>query len=193
LTLVLLATLAVAVVAFVLYPVFALAPGGRDSDSAPLDEIGRERQRLSELKARLFTSLQDLDFEKAAGKLSEEDYEHARNDYLLQVSKVMARLDELAPKKKPRTKEGVKKRRKQEAQGASATEDGPDEVSSSCPSCQEPLPQDARFCPVCGEETTAASETEDAPDEISSSCPSCQESLPENARFCPECGEKVSA
>ena len=131
--LVALAALGAAAVAFVLYPVFGNEIGEIPSDEPK--EIARERVELEEKKTRLYESLTDLDFERDAGKVSPADYETARNDYLIQVSAVLTRLDELSPKK------GRKKK---------AAEPDPEARPKSCAGCGEALPETARFCPGCG-------------------------------------------
>ena len=165
LILALLATLGAIVVAFVLLPIFSSEnPGTRFG----LDAVEREQVDLSDTKNRLLESIKDLDFEKDAGKVSDRDYQAARDDYMTQVAAVMARLDELAPE--PAKKSGAKK--------SDAT--GP---TLACPSCKETNPQGSKFCLECG--TALAAE--------SPQCASCGEPLPTKAKFCVECGTKVKA
>jgi len=125
LTLALLAVLGATAVAFVLYPVFAEA---RDSGLGSLGDTEREILGLEEKKSRLYAVLADLDFEKEAGKVSDQDYETARNDYMTQVAAVLARLDALAPRKGEKKKPSGK----------------------VCPSCAKASPEAAKFCPHCG-------------------------------------------
>jgi zinc-ribbon domain len=124
LTIALLATLGATVVAFVLYPVFVESRRGFET----LGDTEREILDLEEKKSRLYEALTDLDFEKEAGKVSEPDYQTARNDYLAQVAAVLARLDEIAAPK------SVKKSARK---------------SLTC-ECGEKLPPEARFCMACG-------------------------------------------
>jgi hypothetical protein len=161
----LLATLGATVVAFVLYPVFAEARGG---GLAGLGEAERGILDLEEKKSRLYASLTDLDFEKEAGKVSEADYQTARNDYMTQVAAVMEKLETLAPRR------GESKKSRKSA-------DAPAE--RRCGSCSKPSPESAKFCIHCG----AAF----APPEAT--CEGCGEKLPKEARFCMGCGRKVAS
>ena len=161
----LLATLGATVVAFVLYPVFAEARAG---SPAGLGDAEREILDLEEKKSRLYEALTDLDFEKEAGKVSEADYQTARNDYLAQVAAVLAKLDALAP---PR---GEKKKQRKPAEGA---------AGRRCGSCSETSPESAKFCIHCG----AAFVPSEA------ACEGCGEKLPKEARFCMGCGKKVGS
>jgi hypothetical protein len=165
LTVALLATLGATVVAFVLYPVFAEARGG---GLAGLGDVEREILDLEEKKGRLYEALTDLDFEKEAGKVSEADYQTARNDYLAQVAAVLGRQDLLAPRKGEKKKSGK------------AAEAAP---RKRCGSCSESSPESAKFCVHCG----AAFAPQEAV------CPGCGEKLPKEARFCMGCGKKVAS
>ncbi len=140
-TVALLATLGATVVAFVLYPVFAEA---RARGLAGLGDVERAILDLEEKKSRLYEALTDLDFENEAGKISEADYQTARNDYLAQVAAVLAKLDALAPRK------GEKKARKG-AEGAAGI--APRELV--CLGCGEKLPKEARFCMACGKKVAS--------------------------------------
>lgn len=124
-TVALLAALGATVVAFVLYPVFAESRRGLGA----LGDTEREILDLEEKKSRLYSVLTDLDFEKESGKVSESDYQTARNDYLAQVAAVLAGLDAIAASK------GEKKKARK----------GP-----TCEGCGEKLPPEARFCMACG-------------------------------------------
>ncbi len=163
----LLATLGAIAVTFVLYPVFTAAPATAPSE---LDESEPALSELSDKKAMLYESIQDLDFEKAAGKVSDTDYETARTHYLAQVSAVMEKMDALAPQKQKPIKSTEKAaKRKQKLEGDIA-----------CESCGEANPKGSNFCLECGKP-------------IAATCASCGESLPAKARFCNACGEKVTA
>ncbi len=124
-TVALLAALGATVVAFVLYPVFAESRLRLKA----LGDTEREILDLEEKKSRLYSVLTDLDFEKESGKVSEPDYQTARNDYLAQVAAVLARLDAIA------TPKGEKKKPRKAA---------------TCEGCGEKLPPEARFCMACG-------------------------------------------
>ncbi len=84
-----LATFGATVVAFVLYPVFSQA---REPEVGTTGSVERELISLEEKKTRLYDAITDLDFEKDAGKVSDSDYQTARNDYMTQVAEILTRI-----------------------------------------------------------------------------------------------------
>jgi membrane protease subunit (stomatin/prohibitin family) len=54
-------------------------------------------------------------------------------------------------------------------------------IVASCPNCEKPLAQNAKFCPECG----FALKKKDV-------CPECGAKLSPGAKFCPECGHKIA-
>jgi membrane protease subunit (stomatin/prohibitin family) len=50
-------------------------------------------------------------------------------------------------------------------------------VKSICPDCRNAIPEDARFCPICGHQQV-----------ILSQCRHCGKNLSPKARFCSQCG-----
>ena len=159
--LVFLATLGAVVVGFVLYPVFTEERAGALGDSAEALAL----QDLEEKKARLYTAIKDLDFEKDAEKVSSEDYERARRDYLAQAAEVMEQIDSLAPEKTTSSEEAPA----QEKAGM-----------RTCSSCGEANSENAKFCIGCGRA-------------FELNCSQCGENLPERAKFCSGCGHKVAS
>jgi hypothetical protein len=157
LILVALATLGAAIVAFVLYPIFS-SSAARTAGGIAVGE--RELEELLEKKARLYEAITDLDFEKDAGKVSEQDYQTARNDYMAQVAEVLARVDALQshkPEKKKPGKESSVARctgcGEALAPGSKFCMHCGARVASACAGCGEKLPAEARFCPACGIES----------------------------------------
>jgi len=53
-------------------------------------------------------------------------------------------------------------------------------VRATCPNCEAPLANNAKFCPECGTKIKAEQ-----------FCTECGNKLLPNAKFCPECGTKV--
>lgn len=159
--LVFLATLGAVVVGFVLYPVFTEERAGALGDSAEALAL----QDLEEKKARLYTAIKDLDFEKDAEKVSSEDYERARRDYLAQAAEVMEQIDSLAPEKTTSSEEAP-------AQEKAGTR--------TCSICGEANSENAKFCIGCGRA-------------FELNCSQCGENLPERAKFCSGCGHKVAS
>ena len=167
----LLATLGAIVVAFVIYPVFTEATAGAPAE---FDEAELALTDLRDQKAMLYELIQDLDFEKASGKISDGDYESARNNYLAQVAAVMEKLDARAPPEKTgstKKKKPAKTKNRRESQG---------DLERACVGCGELNPKGSNFCLECGKP-------------LALTCASCGESVPSKARFCNACGEKVTA
>lgn len=164
-----LAALGAIVVALVLYPVFTDTGAGASNPS----EDASEYLRLEEEKTRLYDNIKDLDFERDAGKVSQGDYEAARNDYLGQVAVVIEKMDTLAP-------EVTKKRREPGAEPAPASKKKRTDERIRCGSCGKPNPKGSKFCLACGKP-------------FGRTCQSCGENLPPQAKFCNACGEKVSS
>ena len=54
----------------------------------------------------------------------------------------------------------------------------PQEIN--CPDCKNPIPKDAKFCPLCGHQQL-----------IFDQCVNCGKNLPPNAKFCPKCGHQA--
>lgn len=54
---------------------------------------------------------------------------------------------------------------------------GDAQKESKCPDCGNSIPNESRFCPLCGHQQV-----------VFSQCANCGKNLPPNARFCPRCG-----
>jgi RNA polymerase subunit RPABC4/transcription elongation factor Spt4 len=54
-----------------------------------------------------------------------------------------------------------------------------------CPSCAQPLPPDAAYCPYCGVKTTSPTSPQIR------FCAQCGATLRAQARFCPQCGAET--
>jgi len=135
--------LGAAVVAFVVYPIFAR--GGREA--TPPSAAAIEGRRLAEKKEQILSAIKDLDFEHAAGKLSQRDYLEVRADFLARAAEILTRQEELARAKPP-------------AAAAAAVAPAPAEevLRPHCVACGQQNPEGAKFCFRCGAkiETLAA-------------------------------------
>ncbi len=87
-TLVLLALLAAAATAWVLQPLF------RPEAPAPGLRVDPTVLRLQERREQLVLALADLDFERDAGKLAEDEHRELRGRVLLEAAEVTRALDE---------------------------------------------------------------------------------------------------
>ena len=169
-----LAALGAVVVALVLYPVFTETGG----EVMSRDEAGDAYRELEETKARLYEAIKDLDFEKDAGKVSAEDYEAARNDYVSQVARVMKKMDALAPQEARQAK-GKNAKTQKTRKTATSKKTAPGE-RLTCGSCGQLNPKNSKFCLACGKP-------------FGPSCAACGQSLPPQSKFCNACGEKVAS
>ncbi len=61
----------------------------------------------------------------------------------------------------------------------------PMEGTKPCPKCKSPMPQNGRFCSVCGYDT----QQEDGGDRHTITCSNCGHQYPDTVKFCPQCGE----
>lgn len=132
--------LGAAVVAFVVYPIFAR--GGREATLPSAAAI--EGRRLAEKKEQILSAIKDLDFEHAAGKLSERDYLEVRADFLARAAEILTREEELSRAKPPAA-----------APAAAVAEEA---LRPHCIACGQQNPEGAKFCFRCGAkiETLAA-------------------------------------
>lgn len=121
-------------------------------------------------------ALKEIDFDRATGKLSDEDYEFLKARYTQEA--VAAIREEAADPVEQLI-----------AQRAAALRNGyPEEAPAGslvCPSCGPRPEQDARFCSSCGSTLTAPG----AP----ATCGSCRAPLAPGSRFCGGCGTRVAA
>jgi membrane protease subunit (stomatin/prohibitin family) len=53
--------------------------------------------------------------------------------------------------------------------------------TTTCPDCQNVIPADARFCPLCGHQQVVLRQ-----------CANCRGNLAVNAKFCPKCGHSAT-
>jgi hypothetical protein len=145
-----LAGLGAVVVAFILYPVFARA---QDRVAVP-SASSLELARLSEQKEQVLSAIKDLDFEHAAGKLSEEDYQQVRADFLARAAEILTRQEELAGGRAPAAASAPPARETAPAvsEKTAAPPSAPAEepLRPYCVACGQQNPEGARFCFRCG-------------------------------------------
>ena len=65
--------------------------------------------------------------------------------------------------------------------GGSGVQEKPGSTTTSCPECQNVIPADARFCPLCGHQQV-----------VLSHCAHCGKNLALNAKFCSRCGHPTT-
>ena len=89
---------------------------------------------LKEKKTTVYNNLKDLDFDYSIGKIAEDDYARIRSEFKQEAAQVLIQMDEL-----DQWIEKELSRRQEETL-----------QESTCPSCSQILPQDAKFCSQCG-------------------------------------------
>ncbi len=123
--------LIVVVVGLVLEPVFRPPSFGEQAVLPGSDP----RRHLEEQRKMIYDNVKDLEFEYQAGKLSEDDYQRTRQEYMTEAGGLMAREMGLGGTAAPRGSEM--------AAEASAAE-------PRCPQCGFMNPPKMKFCGECG-------------------------------------------
>jgi len=115
-------------------------------------------------------AIKELEFDRATGKVSDEDYESMRQRF---VDEAVEALRESAVDPVPDEAERLVAARKAALDGAPV---------ARCPSCGPRPEADALFCSDCGRRVAGGG-----------FCASCGGALPVSGRFCPECGAPAPA
>ena len=94
---------------------------------------GNDRlEYLASVRNAVFDAIRDLEFDRATGKLSDEDYRQMRAQYDAQAVQVLQQLDALTATQKeapPKQSSAAK---------------------TTCPRCHKRVQAGDRFCPSCG-------------------------------------------
>jgi hypothetical protein len=154
-----------AVLTLVLDPL--LRGGSGSSPVAPDPEVFEETAKGTALSA-----LREIEFDKATGKLSEDDYRALKTKYTAAALAVLRNEAPSAPEAPDRIEAMI------EARVRSLTSSG----GFSCPRCGPRPESDALFCSNCGDRLPGTS-----------LCPVCSSTVPPGARFCEGCGSAVAA
>jgi hypothetical protein len=87
---------------------------------------------LKEKKTTVYNNLKDLDFDYSIGKIAQDDYARIRSEFKQEAAQVLTQMDELD--------QWIEKElsRRETPQ------------NSTCHSCSQILPQDAKYCSQCG-------------------------------------------
>lgn len=163
--LLLLAALVTGVVLFVARP-FEGQPASAGGDGHALSSLLAERDRI-------LSTLQELDFDHALGKVPAEDYPRVRADLLQHGAEVLRRLDALAPQASPAGRGKSVESRLEDAAAAgradAAVRPAPpsdddledliarrrtvrkEKTAGFCPACGRPALLSDRFCSSCGQ------------------------------------------
>jgi len=126
--------------------------------------VNQAASTLMAERDRVLAALQELDFDRTLGKVSEEEYPVQREALLKRGADILRQLDELQtakaavePARKPAPKPETKM-----AVSASASDDDLEDLIAArraarkektggfCPQCGTPVLLSDRFCPKCG-------------------------------------------
>lgn len=158
--------LAVAALAFVMWPL--LKGGLRNTPFVLAPEQAPEASALE--------ALREIEFDQATGKLSPEDYATLKATY---TPRALAEL-------RAREAGDVAAATPAVAAARTAADDAAEALIArvklggrSCPSCGPRPESDALFCSDCGRM-------------LGSGCPSCGAAVSADAKFCVECGAEVA-
>ncbi|MBI2615278.1 MAG: zinc ribbon domain-containing protein [Gemmatimonadetes bacterium] len=166
---------ALAALALVLEPLALGRPAG-PAASGNSDELDLEDPTESDSpKVRALLALREIEFDRATGKLAEEDYVRLKAKYESDAIAAI-RAEEQAAKEEARPAadraEEVIRRAKQQ---------GP----RVCPTCGPRPEPNAVYCSSCGRSLVAESAW--------ARCTVCGAALTEGAKFCAECGGAIAA
>ncbi len=171
---------ALAALAMVLEPL-ALAGGPAVAGGGKAVEDDAELEDLSESdspKVRALLALREIEFDRATGKLADEDYVRLKARYESDAIAAI-RTEEQSAKEEARPAadraEEAIRRARQGAQGGGRV----------CPTCGPRPESNAVYCSGCGRPLAAAP--------TAARCRVCGAALAEGAKFCPECGGAIAA
>jgi hypothetical protein len=127
----------IALAAFLTISVVLFTISVRAQDLAPVEQESPFKH-LDELKARIYENLRDLQFEFRVGKLSDEDYQRAKQGLQRELAGVMAEVDKL------KTDLGVTTAPKK------AVAPKAEKKGFTCPHCGTTFDKAMKFCGECG-------------------------------------------
>ena len=110
-------------------------------------------QHLEERKARIYENLRDLQFEYRVGKLSDEDYQGAKQELQKELARVLQQIDEAKP---GASAAGSAARPKAASPAPGPKLAAPTETAETvaagnvCPHCGAEFAQKLKFCGECG-------------------------------------------
>ena len=99
---------------------------------------------LEERRAAIYENLRDLQFEYRVGKLSDADYQAAKESLQRELAGVLAQMDRITGNVT------TKKRKEPKAEPAPAAPKA--DLASACPHCGARFSSTMKFCGECGKE-----------------------------------------
>ncbi|HEV8195184.1 MAG TPA: zinc ribbon domain-containing protein [Gemmatimonadales bacterium] len=159
--------------ALVLWLVFSPMLSRAQSARLPPEPVADEETR----SGIALLALKEIEFDRATGKLSDEDFEMLRERYGKEALSALDQDDGQAEAASadPETMIAARLQQLRSARDAGATAPPP------CPACGPRPEPDALFCSSCGLSLSPAF------------CVSCGTALEAGSRFCPSCGNRIAA
>ena len=164
----------IALTALVVGPLVSRAPLAAEVDDEP-EEFEQTPKGIA------LAALKEIEFDRATGKLSEDDYQFLKAKYAQQA---LAALDAEAPAQanaltavaeSPADVESLIAARARAIRAASASR------APTCPTCGPRPETDAVFCSDCGARVVAGA------------CGQCGAPMEAGSRFCERCGSRAAA
>lgn len=169
---------ALAALAMVLEPL-ALAGQRVPASGRPVAEDDLELEDLTEsdsAKVKALLALREIEFDRATGKLAEDDYVRLKARYESDaIAAIRAEEQSAREEARPasdRAEEAIRRARQQA-------------VRRTCPTCGPRPESNAVYCSTCGRSLVA--------DSSSQRCSVCGAALADGAKFCAECGGAIAA
>jgi len=162
--------IALAALALVLEPLVRPVRAYAVGRGSPADEIDFSDPQESESpKVRALLALKEIEFDRATGKLSDEDYAGLKAKYSATALEAIRAEEEMDQEAATDPAEAAIRR----ARGRAGL---------ICPTCGPRPETNAKFCSNCGRPLTVAG--------AGPRCSGCGSELPPSAKFCGECGAK---
>lgn len=136
----------------------------------------RTRAALEQEKANTLRTIKELEFDRAMGKMSEEDFREMSVRLRARAGRLIRQLD-AGSGYRSKIEQEVAKR----LEGMPEPKGGKVRETRTCASCHTVNDADAKFCKKCG---AKAHETR--------TCGSCRTVNDADAAFCTSCGEKLA-
>jgi hypothetical protein len=167
---------ALAALAMVLEPLalsgakVAAKPRGSEDDDLVLEDMTESDSP----KVKALLALREIEFDKATGKLAEDDYLRLKTRYEGQaIAAIRAEEQNSREETRPASERAEEAIRHARQAGRRV-----------CPSCGPRPESNAVYCSSCGRSLVAASGVR---------CRVCGAALARGAKFCPECGGAIAA
>jgi hypothetical protein len=166
---------ALAAIALVLEPLVIARPAG--AAAAEDDDLDLEDPTESDSpKVRALLALREIEFDRATGKLAEEDYVRLKaryeSDAIAAIQAEEQTATAVAAPAADRAEEAIRRARQQQGRRV-------------CPTCGPRPEANAVYCSTCGQALVTGS--------AGNRCRVCGAALAEGAKFCAECGGAIAA